>query len=294
MANKKIIPIDYTARDFNSIKNQMVEYAKRYYPDTYKDFGVSSFGSMMIDMVSYVGDIMSFYLDYQANESFLISSNERVNIIDHAKSLGYKFHDSVSSNGIAALYISIPGNDVGPYTDYIPTLKKGAILSNDFDVSYILNESVDFSVNPEITIGEVDKDTGSIVRYIFKKYANVISGRLRTETFFVGNFTKFLSLPLAGDNIVEIISVKDSEGNVYYEVDSLAQNIIYSPLKNINSDSSETPYILKPISVPRRYMVDTAGNGRVALLFGYGSEDNLKTSTVVEPARDALDQYGKD
>ena len=68
--SKRAYPIKYTSRDFESIKRDLVEHAKRYYPDNYKDFSENSFGSLMLDTVSYVGDILSFYLDYAVNESF--------------------------------------------------------------------------------------------------------------------------------------------------------------------------------------------------------------------------------
>ena len=58
-------PINYTSRDFNSIKQDLINYAKIYYPNTYKDFNDASFGALMIDMISYVGDIMSFYIDFR-------------------------------------------------------------------------------------------------------------------------------------------------------------------------------------------------------------------------------------
>lgn len=295
MANKNIIPINYTSRDFNSIKNDLVEYTKRYYPDTYKDFNKSSFGSLVTDMVSYVGDIMSFYLDYQANESFLVTAIERRNAINNARALGYKFKNSPSASGVVALYISIPGNDFGPYLEYIPILKRGAIVSNNGGVSYIINENVDFNKKPEITIGKRDPNTGAPTSYIFKKYATVISGIITSEIFVVGNFSRFLKLTLNSDNIAEILSVKDSEGNVYYEVDSLTQNIIYKSLNNKNSDQLQTPFVLKPVSVPRRFSVEVDGNtNKTSLQFGYGSDGNLKTLAVVDPSEVILDQYGKD
>lgn len=294
MANKKIVPVNYTSRDFNSIKNDLVEYAKRYYPDTYKDFNRASFGSLMTDMVSYVGDIMSFYLDYQSNESFLVTSIERKNAINNARALGYKFKGSPSATGIASFYISVPGDDEGPFTSYIPVLKQGAILSNNRGVSYILNENVDFNANPEVTIGKLDPTTGAITSYIYKKYGNIISGLLATQTFTVGNFQKFLKLTLNSSNVVEIISVKDSEGNVYYEVDSLTQNIIYKAVNNTNVDSSETSAILKPLSVPRRFTMEIDGDGNTVLQFGYGSDSNLQTLAVVDPSEVILEQFGRD
>ena len=81
--DKKIIR--YTNREFNSIKEGLVDYAKRYYPDIYKDFSEASFGSLMLDTVAYAGDILSFYLDYQTNESFLDTAIEYDNIVGWAR-----------------------------------------------------------------------------------------------------------------------------------------------------------------------------------------------------------------
>ena len=77
--SKKLIK--YTNRDFNSIKEGLVEYAKRYYPDNFKDFSEASFGSLMLDTVSYMGDVLSFYLDYNVNESFLDTAYQYTNVI---------------------------------------------------------------------------------------------------------------------------------------------------------------------------------------------------------------------
>ena len=88
---KRNVPIRYTSRDFNSIRQDLLNYAKRYYPDTFKDFSEASFGSLMLDSVAYVGDIMSFYLDYQVNESFIDTSVEYDNILRLAKQMGYKY-----------------------------------------------------------------------------------------------------------------------------------------------------------------------------------------------------------
>ena len=90
MAKKDKKLIRYTDRDFNSIKEGVVRYVKRYYPDKFRDFSDASFGSLMLDTVSYVGDVLSFYLDYQANESFLDTAVEYDNIIRHGEQVGYK------------------------------------------------------------------------------------------------------------------------------------------------------------------------------------------------------------
>ena len=79
--NKNTKPIRYTSREFESIKSDLLDHIKRYYPDTFRDFSDASFGSLMVDSVSYIGDILSFYLDYQANESFLQTAIEYNNIL---------------------------------------------------------------------------------------------------------------------------------------------------------------------------------------------------------------------
>ena len=62
--DKKIIPIDYTHREFQSIREDLMQIAQRYYPDNFRDFSEASFGALMLDAVAYVGDQLNFYLDY--------------------------------------------------------------------------------------------------------------------------------------------------------------------------------------------------------------------------------------
>ena len=149
MPKKTFTPIKYTARDFESIKNSLVEYARRYYPDTFKDFNEASFGALMLDTVAYVGDIMSFYLDYQANESFLDTAIEYKNIAKLAKQLGYKYESTPSSTGEVAFHVLIPANTAGTAPDeaYYPILRRGSTMSSQDQTKYILVEDVDFA-NP--------------------------------------------------------------------------------------------------------------------------------------------------
>ena len=119
---KRNVPIDYTSREFNSIKNDLVNYAKRYYPDTFQDYNEASFGSLMLDTVAYVGDILSFYLDYSVNESFLDTANDYNNILKLAKQLGYKKGGVPVSTGQVALYIIVPASTVADDISFAPDL----------------------------------------------------------------------------------------------------------------------------------------------------------------------------
>ena len=147
MPKNKNVSVKYTSREFESIKEDLVEFAKRYYPNDYRDFSAASFGSLVLDTVAYTGDILSYYLDYHVNESFLDTSLEFDNVRKHARSLGYKFAGSPSSFGMVSLFILCPSNSDGnaPDNRYLPILKAGTTFNTTDGGTFILSEDVDFS-----------------------------------------------------------------------------------------------------------------------------------------------------
>ena len=168
MSKFKQVPIRYTSRDFNTIKNDLVEYAKRFYPDTYKDFSAASFGSLMLDTVAYVGDILSFYLDYQANESFLSTAVEYDNILKLGEQVGYKLPLNTSSHGTIALYVVVPARSdaMGPDLDYLPILRKGSKFSSTGGARYVLLDDVNFAdPDNEIVVASANNSTGAPTSY---------------------------------------------------------------------------------------------------------------------------------
>lgn len=298
MGSKKQYPlIDYTSRDFNSIKEDLVDYAKRYYPNSFKDFSEAGFGSLMLDTTAYIGDILSFYLDYSVNESFLDTAIEYDNVLKLGRQMGYRFNPAVASVGEAVFYIIVPAASVGsgPDTNYMPILKRGTSLSSIDNIAFVLNEDVNFAnPNNELVIAEVNSDTGAIISYAVKASGQVVSGRTKQESLVVGKFQKFLKLSLSGDNITEIVSVTDSEGNEYYEVDYLSQDTIYKPTLNRGDNNTITQNLLRPFVVPRRFTIERTQRDTF-LQFGFGTENTtLATDSVVDPSKVVLKVHGKD
>jgi len=169
--SKRNVPIRYTSRELESIREDLVEYAKRYYPDTFKDFSDASFGALMIDTVAYVGDMLSFYLDYQANESFLDSAVEANNVIRLAKEHGYKFQGAASAVGEVTFYALIPANStgLGPDIRYLPILKKGSTCGYTGGGSYILMDDVRFdNPNNYVVAARTNPSTGLPTEYAVK------------------------------------------------------------------------------------------------------------------------------
>ena len=287
MANKKV-PIKYTSRDFNSIKADLVDHAKRYYPNTVKDFNESSFGSLMFDSVSYVGDILSFYLDYNVNESFLTTALERKNVLKLARQMGFKIPAKAVSYGTIQLYVLIPANSlgIGPDTAYTPIIEKGTTVKSNGGQQYILTEDVDFSdPNNSIVVARVSATTGLPTSYAIKASGIVMSGKFKEQIFTIGEFEKFKKIPLNSTNITEVLSAIDNEGHEYYEVDYLSQDVIYKEIKN--TDSTTVTSLLKPFPVPRRFILErTIDNTYIQ--FGFGSEDQITSDTVVDPSQVVL------
>jgi len=293
---KRNVPINYTSRDFNSIRKDLVNYAKRYYPNTFKDFGEASFGALVLDSVAYVGDIMSFYLDYQVNESFIDTSVERDNVLRHASLLGYKYQGPSSTTGIVSVYAIVPANAVGlgPNTSYMPILKSGTTLGSKSGASFILTEDIRFDdpANPTVA-ARTNTTTGNPSSYAVKAQGQVISGNFRTEVITVGAFERFKKVGLLGKNIVEIVSVFDSEGHEYYEVEYLSHDVIYKAVPNKDSNTRDNaPSLIRPFVAPRRFTATRDKKGMV-LQFGYGSDSEISTPSLAEPSNVVLKRHAK-
>ena len=296
MPDNKSKPVKYASKDFAEIKNDLVDYAKIYYPETFKDFNAASFGSLMLDTVAYIGDMLSFYIDYQSNESFIDSAIETKNLLKLAKQFGYKNTPSFSATGKCAFYVQVPANSDGTENrTLIPILKQGTTLGSNAGVSLTLTSDVDFSrADTEIVVAETTA-AGLQQTYAYKAYGDVVAGIEETEILTVGTYQKFLKLQLDGDNITEIISVIDSEGNEYFEVPYLSQNVVLQPVRNPSPDGDDdAPYILREKLAARRFITEVGEDGRTSIQFGFGSEQSLKNDDYPDPANVALDRYGRD
>jgi hypothetical protein len=296
MPEGKKVAINYTSRDFATIKRDLVSYAKKYYPNTYQDFSEAGFGSLLMDMVSYVGDMLSFYVDFQANESYLDTAVEYDNVVRLAQQIGYKLNVNPSSYGVASLYVIVSADITGlsPDRAYIPVLKRGSLFSTENGVGFILNEDVNFTDSKnKIVVSQVNEATGIPTSYAIQAYGQVASGRLVQQNVTVGNFERFYKAELIGTDITEVISVQDSEGNDYYEVDYLSQNTIYKSIMNTDTDDRElTPALIKSQIVPRRFVVGKVGT-RTSLQFGAGDEASDISSAFSEPNSVVLFQNGR-
>ena len=292
---KKKPLIDYTNFNFESIKDNLVEHAKRYYPDRYNDFNESSFGSMVFDAAAYVGDVMSYYLDFQVNESFLETAISYDNVRKVAAQMGYNFYARPAAFGMVDLYVLVPAldSDLGPNESLYPVIKRGSLFKSSNGAIFTLLEDVDFSSSTvDFASGRFDPETNKATHYVLRSEGRVKSGAAFLEEIEVGPYEKFRKVRVGSSGINEIVSVFDTEGNEYYEVDHLSQEIVYLETTNPNAKNDGVTSILKPFIASRRFVTIQDETGTY-LQFGYGSEDEFDKTGIIDPATVMLNMNGK-
>ena len=294
--DKKLVPINYTSRDFETIKRDLVEHAKRYYPDNFKDFSENSFGSLMLDTVAYVGDILSFYLDYAANESYLSTAIEYDNIVKLSRQMGYRYRRNAGATGTLSFYILVPASADGVEPDYryAPILKKGSTFASNGNAVYTLTHDVDFAAPlNEIVVASQNSTNSNPTFFAIKAFGNVTSGEKVTISHNVSEFQRFLRIDINDDSLTNIVDVIDSQGYRYYEVDHLSQNVVFQSVVNKTEDKALVSNTIKPLPVPRRFVVEQ-NRTTTSLQFGYGSEDNLSSAKISDPSSVVLELHGKE
>jgi hypothetical protein len=292
------IDIKYLNKDFSTFKADLIEYAKSYYPTVYNDFTQASPGSMFIEMASYVGDVLSFYLDNQLQETFLQYAKQKNNLYTLAYMLGYR--PKVTSAAIVNLDVfqQIPAITVGidtlPDFSYAMTIEQGMQVKSNVNSSvlFFASQKVDFTTSSSydpttIEVYTVD-GTNTPTSYLMKKTVQALSGEVKTQSFTFGAAQRFVNVTIQDNSIITILNAKDSNGNTWYEVPYLAQDYILQPVENTAANypslyqyQNQVPYVIQKVSVPRRFVSRFKTDGSLDIEFGSGI--NSVADSVVVP-----------
>jgi hypothetical protein len=276
--------IKYLNKDFASFRGNLIEFAKTYFPKTYSDFNESSPGMMFIEMASYIGDSLSYYIDDTLKESLMTYAEDPQSVLALAQYLGYK--PKVTSPAITTLsvYQLVPSIGVGinnkPDEKFYLRIKEG-LLSNSTNNNIVFRtiDIVDFSdeIGREISIYQRDANTGEPLFYLVKKYVQALSGELREKEVNFTNYVPFQKIDLDETNVIQIYDVRDSNGNKWYEVPYLGQEMVFvdTPNTEINDPDlyqfkSTVPFILKTIKTARRFVTKVNQNNTTSIQFGAG------------------------
>ena len=275
--------IKYLNKDFAEFRGNLIEFAKTYFPQTYSDFNESSPGMMFIEMASYIGDSLSYYVDDTLKESLMVHADDIENVISLAQYLGYKPKVSSPSVTTLSVYQLVPSTGTGANNTfdetYLLKIKEGMVLESSNGVSFITQDVVDFSdsIDREITIYQTDSVSGETSFYLVKKLVKVISAEIQEQEFTFGAFQPFQSISLTDTNIIDIYDVRDSNGNKFYEVPYLAQELVFVDYPNTESNDpdlfqfkSTVPYVLNTLKTSRRFVKQINPNSTTTIQFGAG------------------------
>lgn len=300
MANKKT-NINYLNKDFRKFRENIIDYAKQYFPDTYNDFNEASPGMMFIEMAAYVGDVLSYYIDNNMREGLLEHAQEKSNVVDIARSMGYQAKPVVPSYATLDVFQVLPtvgsAGTVLPDWRYALKVDPGMVLSSteNTDLKFSSLEAIDFAASAsaedtQVSVYTIDDETGDPTSYLVKKQCKVVSGELTTETVAFTSPKKFEKVRLDSTKVIKIESVKDSDGNRWYEVPYLAQDTIFEEIQNnstfnpLQSGSAfEVPYLLKLRRTARRFTTGLAFNNKTELKFGAGISTDPDELIVPNP-----------
>jgi hypothetical protein len=296
--------VSYLNKTFSDFKSNLVNYAKTYFPTTYNDFSEASPGNMFIEMASYVGDVMSFYLDTQTQENFLIYAKEKENLYALSYAFGYRPKASYASSTNIDIYQLVPsiisGSNTSPdfntYGLIIPI--NTSLTSNSTGTKFITTEKLDFTDTGSTEITFIDENF-----YLFKKSVPAISAEIKTTSFTFTSPQKYQNISITDDNILQILDVSGSDSNKWYEVPYLAQSSIFNPVTNPSYNTDQVPYLLTLQQVPRRFVSRIISDNTLQLEFGAGmtnyadnviipTPDNIQLG-LVPGISDLSDNYNK-
>jgi hypothetical protein len=289
--------VKYLNKDFNSYKNQLMEFAEVYFPNSFNDFSEGNPGMMFLEMAAYVGDVLSFYTDTQLRESFLSLAQEKENLYNMAYAMGYKPKATSAASVDLEIFQLVPAldtsNNFAPDYNYALKIDENSSFKSTEGPIFYINNQVDFSFSSSFSPTDVSiySYNGTDPEYyLLKKSTQAISGERKTQTFTVGSAEQFKTLTLFDSNVISIESVIDSEGNEYYEVPYLAQDTIFEEIENtgandpeLNQYNQQTPYLLKLKRASRRFVSRFKANNELEIQFGAGTSDKADEEIIPNP-----------
>ena len=288
--------ITYISKDFNDIRAQLINFSQTYFPNTYTDFSPASPGMMFIEQAAYVSDVLSFYLDNQIQETYLQYARQFDNLYD----LAYMFSYKPKATGLASVnldfYQQIPskveGVTIVPDFNYALIIGQNTVSSTPTGINFLIENAVDFSVSSssdptEVSVAQVSN--GEPTYYLLKKTRNASSGTISTQTFTLGAYQQFPTLEINESNLGGIIDIFDGDGNQYYEVDYLGQDLVYDSIQNTNTNDPNTyqdgdaPYILRTKSTNNRFVTRYLNETTLQIQFGAGNALQIDEQIVPNP-----------
>lgn len=295
----------YVNKDFQSFRADLLQYARTHYGTKIQDFSEASMGGVLLDFAAFVGDVQSFYLDHQFSELFPSTAVESANIERALRESGVKIVGASPAVAEVTFFVEVPAKKVGTELiadpSLLPVILQDSVVTSDSGVRFFLTEDIDYALTDDegdlvatSTVATVASD-GSPATFALSAPGVCISGEVTVESFQIPpTFVPFRKIVLANADITEVMTVTDTLGNVYYEVDSLTQDTVFKRIPNRARDGSLVKESIEVVPAPYRYVRSMDPVSRlVTLQFGGGSAETIDDDIIPDPSEFALPLYGK-
>jgi len=287
--------IKYLNKDFTTFRARLIDYTKTYFPNTYNDFTESSPGMMFLEMSAYVGDVLAFYMDNQIQENFVQFAREENNLLTLSYMMGYTPKVTTAASTDISFYQIVPANAAfsPDYTYALDIPENTQISSNaNTSIAFLTETRCDFSLSSSLDPTEVSVYSvagSNPAYYLLRKTRRAISSTINTTTNVVTAPTDFYTINLEADNIIGILDIKDSDGNEYFEVPYLGEDMVFDSIRNTNPNDpnffndTDAAYLLKTKQVARRFVTRFTSATNLQIQFGSGTSSDITEDIIPNP-----------
>lgn len=297
--NTAPIIINYFSRDFNKLREDLMNYAKTRHSDKFAYLNDASPDMMFLELCAYIGDTLNFQLDRSVNETFRGTAQSRESLIRIAQNLGFYNYYAKASTQQAIVSINVPaiananGSSMTPDPNYFVSLYAGMkVQTNNGTYAECLDE-INFGDSLNRTIIPNLDANNQLVDYTIKKSIVLTAGETKVQRFYVSNdnIKPFLDILLTDTEVTEVIGAVAVAGNTYdvpddsafrdldqayVEVENLAQDKIFvdmNPLPQtaqslVNLYTDMTIHYGEYINKPKRFIVRRDKDNNTIVTFG--------------------------
>lgn len=290
MANKKI---NYTSRDFEGIRQDLINYTKQYYPQLVQNFNDASVFSVLMDLNAAVADNLHFHIDRSIQETVLQYAQQRSSIFNIARTYGLKIPGYRPSVAVVDISITVPPLGDSEDFRYLGILRAGSQFNgagNSFETVYDIDFSTQY--NNEGFVNRTKIPTfdanNKIINYIITKREVVVNGTTKVFKRVINSVdvVPFFNFFLPERNVLGVTSIIQKDGVNYpsipnygeflgeqgrwYEVDALAEDTVFIEDTTKPTDAAGVK-VGKYIKTDNRFITEYTPEGFLKVQFGGGT-----------------------
>jgi hypothetical protein len=289
--------ISYAVRDFASLRQELVNLTKIYYPDLVKNTNDASIFSVLLDLNAAVSDNLHFHIDRVWQETMLDFAQQRQSLFHIAKTYGLRIPGNRPSVALCDFSVNVPVRGDKEDERYLGVLKSGAQVSGGGQVFETV-EDIDFS-SPFNSRGEPNRlkipnfdGNNKLISYTITKREPVVNGVTRIFRRVITEVDQrpFLKIFLPEQNVLGVVSVIHKEGttfganptssefdsitNKWYEVKTLMEDKIF--VKDPTSASDTQNFVAgNYVDITNKFITEYTPEGFFLMTFGSGNVDPL-------------------